>query len=187
MNEDEIFEILKKDCKQYLDVLKNCRRGYFLLRGYFYQIDAMKKFDHNLDNRKPKNMSQDNHDKINNHFLPIFNWKIRNGIFCYGFDILNNKPKDLGYGIFYLFFPIGNFNYVYSPEYFDLFVHINQTKGDINEIISNLDFKDVDFCNVMKLRKEFDDFGNEVSIKANSYYLLNTSYAEKFSLKIWGY
>ena len=185
MNTSDIFEMLTKDCRPYLDALQNCKKGHFLLRGFFYQIDDYKKFQHNLEFRKPKNMLPDIHNKINSYFEPIFNWKIRNGIFCYGFDILKNEPIDLGYGVFYLFFPIGEFSYVYSTEHFDLFGFIDRAKENIDDLIEELVFRDDNFCDVMILRDEYNNFGNEVSVKANSYYLVNTRFAESFSKKIW--
>jgi hypothetical protein len=186
MDGDKIFQILEQECKPFLETIKDCHKGYFLLRGYFYEIKNIKKFNHDLDNRKPRNMSIDDHNRINDYFQPIFNWKIRNGIFCYGFDILNNKPIDLGYGIFYLFFPIGEFSYVYSPDHFDLWGSKSLTKKNIDEFIKSLNFKDNDFCEVMNFRKEFDEFGNEVSVRAKSYYLVNTLFAEEIASKIWG-
>lgn len=186
MEQKNIFEVIKRDCSPFLNSLKNCETGHFLVRGYFYEIEDIKIFEHNLENRKPKNMAQDIHDKINNFFYSKFSWKIRNGIFCYGFDLVNNHPIDLGYGLFFIFFPIGNFDYVYSPDHFDLFGYFNQTKGNVDELIKKLIFKNDSFCDVMTLHDQYDKFGNEVSIRATSYYLINIKYADSLSQKIWG-
>jgi hypothetical protein len=185
MTDEQIFEIINSDCHQYLEILKHCPKGRFLVRGYYYDIPEIKEFKHNLEKRAPKNMPLNIHEKLNNHFERIFRWKIRNGIFCFGYDINESIPRDLGYGIFYLFFPKGNFRYVYSKEHFDLFGFINQSKENIETIINNLRFEDSNLCQGMVCRKEYDNFSNEISVNANSYYLVNPSLAKSLTSLIW--
>ena len=185
MSAEEIFEILNHDCSYYLNELRNCGKGKYLLRGYNYDILDIKLFEHDLEGRKPRNMPQHIHDMINNIFLEKVGWKIRNGIFTYGFDMLNYKPKDLGYGPFALFFPIGDFEFAYSPHYFDLFGEVNQLKTDLDTFINNLEFEYKTFCNVMYTNGDYDNFGNEVSIRATTYYLVNPEFAKELALKIW--
>lgn len=185
MNKEDILTILNNECSYFLNILKHCQKGHFLLRGYFYDIETLKKFNHNIEYRTPKNMPLHIHNEINEYFEPSFKWKIRNGIFCYGFDVMNHKPKDLGYGIFYLFFPIGEFQYVYSPDHFDLFGSINQTKTDSLSLITTLIFKEDKLCEALKIREEFDYFSNEISVNAKSYYLVNISLANYISANIW--
>lgn len=185
MTVNKIIETLEADCKYYLELLSKCEYGHFLLRAYNYPIDDIQKFTHNYENRKPRNTPQDSHDKINKKFEPVFGWKIRNGVFCYGFDILNKTPIDLGYGPFALCFPIGEFDYAYSHDHFDLFGSISTTKTDIDEFINTLQYTNKNFCNVMITHPEFHDFGNEVSLFVDSYYLINPSLAKNLLPIIW--
>lgn len=187
INETHVYSILENDCNYYINLLKNCKKGHFLLRGYDYKIDNLKSFDHPfLENRKPKNMSVDLHNKINNFFLPIFKWKIRNGIFCYGFDMLNNTPRDdYGYGINYLFFPIDEFEFVYSKEHFDLWALFETSKESPDFIINKLKFENKNFCDMMEPRKNYHYFSNEISIKATKYYLVNRNFTKYLIDRIW--
>jgi hypothetical protein len=185
MDSETIFKILSQNCSNFLADLKKCPKGHFLVRGYFYDIQDLKEFNHNLDFRKPKSMNPETHEKINNYFLPIYNWKIRNGIFCYGFDLINRKPVDLGYGPFYIFFPIGEFEFVYSRDHFDLWAYFELTKGDKDEMIKNLKFQNTSLRDAMQLNVEFDYFSNEISVKANAYYLINIKHSLNLVKQIW--
>lgn len=186
MSIDEIKTKLNTYCDSYLEKLKLCPEGFFLLRGYFYEIPTIQKFTHNLKLRKPKNMPLDIHKKINEMCLSKYDWPIRNGVFTYGFDILNNKPKDLGYGNFYLFFPIGEFEFAYHRNYFDLFGVINNLKTPLDDFISSLEYETKDFSLVMSTNINFDNFANETSIKVKNYYLVNPQFAIELSKMIWG-
>lgn len=182
---NKIEEKIFRDCAYYIDLLKNCKRGYFLLRGTFNKIDGIQKFQHDSNFRKPRDTPQNIHDKINDFFLEKFGWKIRNGVFTYGFDVLSNEPTDLGYGDFKLFFPIGDFNFVQNSEHFDLYGALHQRKTDIDTFISGLQFYQDDLCASMNTRQDYHDFGNETSIKTNEYYLVNLKFAEELAIKIW--
>lgn len=182
---DKIIETLKIDCKYYLELLSQCKYGHFLLRAYNYPINDIEKFTHNYENRKPRNTPQNMHDKLNKKFEEQFGWKIRNGVFCYGFDILNNVPTDLGYGPFYVCFPIGEFDYAYSYDHFDLFGSMSTTKINMDEFIDSLKYTNESFCDVMVTHPEFHNFGNEVSLYVNSYYLVNLDLADELVPIIW--
>lgn len=187
MTKDEVFEILKRDCGYYLSILSKCKKGHFLIRGYNYEILSYRMFEHDIEKRKPRNMPLQIHTKINNYFLKQFGWKIRNGVFCYGFDMLSHSPIDLGYGPFSLFFPIGEFSFVYSPDHFDLFGTVNQSKQNIDDLIATFVFRNTEFCAVMETNEEYDYFGNETSVKVSRYYLVNPSFADYFNTKIWSH
>lgn len=186
MNSSELAEILRTDCETYINCLASCKKGHFLLRGYFYEIETFKLFQHNLNHRVPKNMPQNIHNQLNSHFKKKFGWAIRNGIFTYGFDMINHQPIDMGYGKFYLFFPKDSFSFAYSPEYFDLFGEINQLKGDLQTFIDNIDFETENFCSIMSTRAEYDNFANETSIFSESYYLVNPKFTTDLITNIWG-
>lgn len=180
-----IWDIINKDCQEFIKSIRLCKKNVFILRGHFYQIQGIQKFQHDVKYRRPRNMPQNIHDEINIYFEDKFGWKIRNGVFCYGFNLAEHNPIDLGYGIFHLFFPIGNFKFVFSDEHFDLFGSINNSIEPIETVIKNLKFDDKDFCRALTLQPKFDNFSNEISFNTSSYYLINTIYYQEISRFIW--
>ena len=252
---DTIFN----ECKPFINDLKNCENGSFLIRGVQdYNID-IKNFPINL-NRVPTDMPIWAHDILNEIFYEKFGWSCRGGIFTYG-RIFTGKESimEVGYGKSYLLFPVGNYKFVWSSKYRDLytslqndffesdamyddyeseygegrngswffnnvdtetnnkekaidiiksdknrfgevdeddlfdlewipeiefqdFVRYNQAEYD-NIVAANLtlipkEYSDKDICNAIKSNCE-------ISINADSYYLVNISYLEEIINRIW--
>ena len=180
------IEKILTDCAEYISQLKKCPKGYFLYRGSHYQIPDAKWFESRLKERAPVNTPQVLHDQVNNTFESQFGWKIRNGVFCYGFTSLEKIPEDLGYGTQYLCFPIGGFEFVYSPKYFDLCGYFHELNYQISENeISELIFKNETLEGAIDSNKHRNGLSNEISVKAEAYYLIDINYRIELADIIW--
>jgi hypothetical protein len=181
---NSLLKILENDCKEYINLLKSCTKGSYLFRGFREQIDSYRKFDHNMDFRKPVNTPKKIHDLINSVFEPKFGWKIRNGVFCYGFNSSNGNPNELGYGKQHILFPIGEFNFVYSPDHFDIYQFVTTVKVDKN-VIEGLIFKSDSIESAINSGEKEDGLSNEISINVKSYYLINSKLTNIITDFIW--
>ena len=175
---DKVFD----DCKPFINDLKKCKKGDFLLRGVgnnnMKPFD-IKKFDAPYE-RIPRNMPIEDHDTFNFLLKQKFGWYVRDGVFCFGYNLnkrenLDGKKEDVGYGIkTFIMFPLGNYKFVYHPEINDLFVEYNTNK--IPEIIDT--YKNTSLENAIY-------YGNEISIGCEEYYLIEQSYLKELIKKIW--
>ncbi len=68
LNIDEALVLIEEDCQPYLKTIKNSTKNRILIRGSKDEIRIMKKFNHNLDNRIPRDMSISIHNEINARF-----------------------------------------------------------------------------------------------------------------------
>lgn len=117
---DTIFS----ECKPFINDLKKCENGSFLVRGVQdYDID-IKNFPINL-NRVPTDMPTWAHDILNDVFYEKFGWSCRGGIFTYG-RIFTGKESimEVGYGKSYLLFPVGDYEFVWSSKHRDLYTSL---------------------------------------------------------------
>ena len=182
---DATLQLISANCQEYLVTLRTCSKGSILLRGYKKEIVRVKKFYHDLEDRTPLNTPKEIHNSINQFYSPRFGWKVRNGIFCYGYNLENEKAKDLGYGPFYIFFPVGKFDFVYSPTFFDMYGYINESDDELDTTIKKLDFKNDSLCAAITSGEKLDNLSNEISIKANTYYLIDYSFRKEVMHFIW--
>lgn len=182
---NNVISILENECKTYLNNLKESPRGHYLLRAYKYDIEDIKEFNHNLDYRKPLNTPEHIHNQINSFYITKFGWKIRNGAFCYGYDSKLGKPLNLGYGPFNLFFPIGDYELVYSPIIWDMYGIYNNDKNGMNIILNSSNYIKSDLNNYLSSEKTIDSFKNEVSVRTIKYFLVNYSFCNKLTQYIW--
>lgn len=184
---EPIQKTLQSECANYIKKLRNCTPGSILLRGFFGKIDILKKFHHNLEFRKPRNTPENIHNLINARFEEEFGWKIRNGAFCYGFNLRNKEePKELGYGPFYICFPVGNFKIVYSPTIIDMYGPISLSKKPIETILDEVDFTDEDLCKAIESGdRKHQNVSNEISIGVSSYYLIDYKFKDCINALIW--
>jgi hypothetical protein len=165
-----LINMVKSDCKPFLREMK--KAGQFLYRGYDnveYSTTEVVYYKKKVrSDRKPRDMYQNVHNKMDKLFDEKFGWKARsNGIFCTG-----DRTTALGYGTAFMVFPIGNFKFIWSPEVEDLWRwvrgHISSRKGKstvpdlegISETYTNKDFP--------KAIKS----GNEIIINCKEYYML---------------
>ena len=114
-NLDLVFD----KCKPYIDMLKSCDDQRLLYRGVFEEDISIKEINHKW-NRDPVDTPSHIHEVLNKEFKISFGWNARNGVFCY-FKTAR-KHQLSGYGAeTYMLFPIGEFEYLWSPKIYDLF------------------------------------------------------------------
>lgn len=202
---EDILQILQKDCKKYLNEMKNT----ILYRGSTVKVENIAKKHAHLEDRTPMSTPKHIHDELNDAFNTIFGWKVRNGIFT-----TSNIDTTLAYGRSYMFFPIGDYKYCYSPQIHDLtfsldmFIdkdrkeHLMQIYYNDKEAIKKhksfekyfkeyITFIDVEpdaetFIkkyytdkNLVSTLKKLNESGRsrEISFKCNEYYLINMVYS----------
>lgn len=120
-----IADTLRRDCISFVDDLKNAGLIYrgrdvhdktaTSVRGK-YGLYRMKS---RLEDRKPLSTNPKMHDEVNKVFERDFGWKVRNGVFTRG------RGDVGGYGEQHMFFPIGDYKFVWSPIVKDLWSHLN--------------------------------------------------------------
>jgi hypothetical protein len=182
----DILKTVLSECTQYVNEIKKCPKGYFLYRGTHYQVDDVRLMESRLTSRPPLNMPPELHDSVNAIAEKKFGWKIRNGVFCYGFTSLDYIPDMLGYGIQYLCFPVGQFTFIYSPQHFDLFGHFRDIKFDISDsYIEQLAFKTDSLKDAIDSNKYRNGLSNEIMVNVKTFYLVDVKHREKLAAAIW--
>lgn len=181
---DQVFD----DCQPFVKDLKNCKRLDFLVRGVDDTKIIMKKFNHDMENRKPVDMPIKIHDILNKHFDEKFGWKVRNALFCFG----RNEKVFVGYGdASYFVFPIGEYKIAWSKTYKDLFLSLYDLRSDVKvsgfvdeELEKRLKFV-VDQYQIGDL-PEAIRHKKEICINTDQYYLLNVErYRSELIRKLW--
>jgi hypothetical protein len=159
INEDrssakEIVDILRDKCAPFLKELKKHRYYYMLYRGSKKHIPDDIMLVKSRKDRKPKDTPPKLSKILDDMFFKKFGWRARSeGVFATpSFDSCSY------YGCRSMFFPVGQFKYVWSPDIKDLYGHLDwriQTYFDAkpsyildveyniyDEIGSNLSFDD---------------------------------------------
>jgi hypothetical protein len=177
------------DCGPYVQALRQGKEKCFLVRSVpDYEIDIQRCF-HSAHKRNPLNMDEGVHKAINLHFLNIFKWQVRNGVFCFGITSPTHGMMNLGYGRAYLMFPCGEFDYVYDDDIFDLYVHYRDffsmyPDAELSQFIGSINYSNKDLKNVMS---RVSSFGRSVEIIVNcqNYYLVSLKYIDDLVDLIW--
>lgn len=179
-----IMKTLKSEVKR--DYLKAVITGKLLYRGVRKDIDSIEKITPRT-NRIPRNTGFNTHKLLDELFLKKFGWKARSeGVFVSG-----NKDEAYGYGEVYLFFPIGDYKYIWSPVVEDLYLNLDDLMRTAN--YSDILIQDKEKADAFSqlLDKELiptyknDDLkratlvGNEIMFKCNYYYLVNNKYVKE--------
>jgi len=108
----EMILFIKENCSKFLK-----EAGFnFAYRGSQKRIENYDIFPGHLIDRRPMNTAQGIHDLLNRKFTEKFGWAARNGVFCLG-----ESMAVAFYGKPFLFFPVGDYKYVWSPTISDLF------------------------------------------------------------------
>lgn len=127
------FDFIKKireDCQPYIkeagsDIFKNGMwRG---IKGTDKKPRLLKTA--RLENRTPTDMPVYLHGKLNEYFDNRFGHPYRNGVFVTG-----DQSEAMNYGEAYQIFPIGEFDYLWSPDVDDLMTEIDGFQWDSKEI-----------------------------------------------------
>jgi len=190
--DDEIYDILHRDCSQFIKKGKRLYRGHKSNQTFFEKTTRK--------NRKAVDTPQVLNDLIDLGFKKKFGWKPRSE------GVYTTPYKDIAsmYGIPYLFFPVDGYKYLWSPDVYDILIVIKKQFHEYilknydvvvrgSSIIDNID-------NITK--DQYDEFmkgfeknylnsymnnkiqmnkKNEVMVKCDKYYMLNYRY-----YKTWG-
>lgn len=194
MKVEGIIETIFKDCEYYISQLRKSNAFKLLYRGTRDGTNFYKLKTSNLERgRKPKDMGKIMHDLLNDEiFRPEFGWNVRDGIFA-------SSKLLTYYGDPYLFFPVGEFKYVWSPTVQDLYEdmfdknkldflyyyvpgklinssYVNDLTEEVVKIsIKNLQLMYQDNNFKMAVRSE-----NEIAFKCDKYYIVNRYMVDDF-------
>ena len=179
---DKIWETLKKDCSEYLSILKKIKADSLLYRGTRRRISDIIEKRKPRERRKPSDTPKVIHDELDELFKDEFGWEARSeGVFATSYISISSD-----YGEPYLFFPADGFKFVWSPEIEDLFAEIKQREiADETGVDPDMDSEDI--VNVLeqivglyrddKLTKGIMS-GHEVMFKCKYYYLVDFDFKE---------
>lgn len=135
-------------------------------------------------NRMPMSTPRFLQDLLDDMFLKKFGWKPRSsGVFT------NGNPSFLGiYGDMQLFFPVGNYDFIWSPDVGDLYHKVISIMGDLrvtNESDRNGMKKVADRFKIdeLSIYRNTDlsaaiRSGNEIMFKCSGYVLVDGGYAK---------
>jgi len=156
---EELQSILERDCKRYLKEMKKARR--LLWRGAVGRTipDIQEVKSHLESGRMPKDTPEEIHDLMNHLFRNRFGWNVRNGISTTG------DKGDTTYGPQFIFFPIGVYDYVWSPDVPDLFSELDgrgytyefdemEVEAEYEQTYGNDDEPDIELEDYIKEREE---------------------------------
>ena len=176
---DSIFKLIRKDCKPYLKMIKPYKEVFY--RGTDQGNVPFLKRNTRTD-RYPLTMNVNIHKILDKVFSKHFGWKVRSeGVFTSG-----DEEGAEGYGDVYLFFPIGKFDYVFSPGLDDLFMEIRHIVGEDNyrsktkfDVIEQKldDYIEEYYVQNKDLKYAFDC--GEVVFNCKSYYLVRLKNIEE--------
>lgn len=163
--------VIQADCVPFLTAI-NYNTGFSMYRG----VKGLSKDAPFIKakcpvNRTPKDMDEDHHKWIDSWFFKKYGIRYRsNAIFCSG-----RRETAVTYGELYSVFPIGNFDFCWSPNVRDLYLEIDESeqyfdsKKEVYGLLPDLDYHNntsiSDFCTGIKS-------GNEMMIHCNEYYLV---------------
>lgn len=178
---NEVLELIKRDCAPFLEESK---KAGFLYRGI--QPDGEDLHVNDSDGKKlvyiqkrvrqdrvPRDMPKPAHHALDDWFDKKFGIKARSQcVFAYGGE-LYPRGTIKEYGDAHIIFPIGEMQYVWSPEIEDLFVSMEAdeitSREDVIRLVDESGYKSTGLDEAMK-------FGNEIMIKCNKYYAFPAEY-----------
>ena len=145
---DLIIARLKIDCKKFLQETD----GIPVYRGVIKRLPhgMSRKTSHIEAGRKPRDATPEIHDYLNNLFKKKFGWPVRNGVFVSG-----NWSQVESYGDAYIFFPIGDYEYAWSPGVDDLWSFV--TGANVGYTLFGHGYSADDFA-YLKGLKTYEDF-----------------------------
>lgn len=162
---EEVSEFVYENCNyEYWKLVKKLKKNLYRGKESHFEIDDYEEKTSRLEDRKSW-MSNENKNRLNIFFEQKFGWKVRNGVFTTG-DIMHSQ----WFGRSYLFFPIGNFKFVWS-----------KTIKDINDKFRPNSDDSLDKIPILKIVNEYQNTnleeailsGNEVIFNCKNYILVN--------------
>ncbi len=180
MNIELEIEKIKKDCSYFLNLVANSKHtNTFLYRGFFDRNNERNVFStKNVRmNRRASNTPQFFSDLVDEYFIDKFKIPFRSqSMFC-----TTKHDIAMTYGPLHAVFPIGAFDYCYSPiidDMYDLssiakygFVDYDVTKNSFKDLTKEERYKLLD--DLQYTNKDFLNWPNithEIMIACNSYH-----------------
>ena len=187
---EEIVEMIKRDCQPFLKEIRYSVTDNYLLRGYMRGLDNLDSINRMQvrKDRKPLHTNKFIHDEFDFYFED--RWGVRprsEGVFATG-----DYAQASLYGRPYLFFPIGEFQYFWSDEIYDLHAYLSDTKigymqspkkwskedkEEVSNIIEDIVYDKYTDENLLSAIHE----GHEVMFICDEYYLVNENMGRKLS------
>lgn len=178
--ENKIEKMILKDCKPFLKEMKG---GELLWRGSKKTICDIEKFIPRKD-RKPLDTPMEIHKFLDELFLKYHGWRARSeGVFA---DIME---RTFLYGNSYLFFPIGNYKYLWSESVTDLTSELIAIIGLYDKSLKNPlipeEERDIEksikekYINKGLKQASLRKYGGEIIFKCKGYYLVNQKYYDE--------
>ena len=174
---EKTYDILKRDCLKFLKESK----GLLLYRGTNKGVSDRIVKRSVRQNRLPLDMPLDYHREFDKELYKKFHWYPRTqGVFA-----TSDSLEAGNFGLSYLFFPIGNYKYVWSSSYYDIWVKFKQAFPEIYSSSSTSYKHKEDHLKWIKNavstyinNKLYDAIvaGHEISFKCDNYYLVNEYY-----------
>lgn len=178
----KIVALLQKDCAPFMKVL---RRGGFMYRGInsLNHDDAVLTVEHNGDeipvykksvrtDRRPLNTSEEGQKLYDAWFEKRFGYKVRaESMFCFPEDMKQSVDQ---YGTPCLVFPIGDFQYVWSPKVRDLQIYADEAtdysgyadEAGIELMLNKAGYKSTGLASALS------DNSSEIMVRCKSYYAI---------------
>jgi len=115
----DFIKYISENCKPFLEEIDYKIFSFPVYRG-IESVQMKKKFmtvqNVRLENRRPKDMPREVHDKLNELFIRKFKEPFRDALFVTGDSYFAE-----GYGTTYCVFPVGEFSFIWSKNIKDLF------------------------------------------------------------------
>jgi len=130
-----VLDTLENDCKPFIQELKKSGKEV-LWRGTHAHTKTLIRLTPRMD-RTPTDTPRGVHDELNKRFKKKFGWRVRGeGVFA-----TSSFTNAADYGIPYMIFPVGKYEYVYNPNVEDLW---RSLEDEYVEIINAYD-EDFDY------------------------------------------
>ena len=184
---DSIAKRLKKDCMPFIKEMKSNNLYNWFYRATEHHYKDISKIKPRK-NRRPRNMPLEIHKYMDKVFKKKFGWNVRSeGVFVSS----DRNQLEYIYGDTYLFFPIGNYKYVYHPWVKDIFMKfdgeydldpkrisdetIKKVKEGFHEIVPQYTNKNlgISYSNIV-----------EVAFKCKSYYMVNEKFVDELKKEL---
>lgn len=176
VKESNIINFIKTDCQPFLKICKQLNlKQSPIFRGIKSQSDFLYKTVR-LDDRKPKDLSDDDHDLVNKIFTKEYGHPYRNGLFVTTSAIEAEKYANL-----FFIFPKGEFSCLWNPNIIDLYISLdNSISGKTRDAtLKDLHNYSGNFTNYIK-----ESPNTECMIWCKEYYAISTEKVYEYDMDL---
>lgn len=162
-NTDRIFDILKRDCSDFLNDLKGCYINNDIENKFFYRGARLNSSykepiirKKSRKNRKPKDTDISISNQIDEIFYDEYGIRPRSsGVFTFSNAYSANSYAESSNGDLYLVFPIGKYNYIWSDSIIDLYDHLNSDYFTFDDYGSDNEYSWYYYFTSDRFKKEY--------------------------------